>query len=404
MTHFNRLMLNLLMTTLATGQTPLFADEPNGLATPDFQQLWPEGAPDAKGDTPADQPAVWIYRPTARPNGTAVVICPGGGYAIHATDHEGVQPARFFNRMGVTAVVLRYRLSPYRHPVPLGDAQRAIRYLRHHAEDLEIDPHRIGIMGFSAGGHLTSTAVTHFDSGRKDSADPIEQHSSRPDFGILGYPVVSFVADYAHQGSGRNLLGNAATEEQLQELSNDQHVSTDTPPVFLFHTSEDGGVPPQNSLAFFTACHQAGVAAELHVYQQGPHGVGMGFGHPALQNWMHHAGTWLRQNSLLTSKKQVPVEGNVEINGKPLRWGSIAFQSDDQSLPVGWGMINKGRFNIPAKNGPVPGHYNVVVTDMGQIEPQPVAPDARVSEPVPVTVTEHPSSMNFTLEIMPSDK
>ncbi|MGV2337198.1 MAG UNVERIFIED_CONTAM: prolyl oligopeptidase family serine peptidase [Planctomycetaceae bacterium] len=196
--------------------------------------------------------------------------------------------------------------------------------MRAHAAEFQVDPQRVGIMGFSAGGHLTSTAVTHFDAGRADAEDVIERESSRPSFGVLGYPVVSFVADYAHRGSAKNLLGEGATEEQLRSLSNDQHVTKETPPVFLFHTSEDTGVPPENSLAFYAACHKAGVPAELHVYQQGPHGVGLAFEHPARQNWIGAVGVWLRQNSLLATGERQQVQGQVLKNGQPLAWGTVA--------------------------------------------------------------------------------
>ncbi len=347
-------------------------------AEPEFRLLWPEGAPGATGSADADKPGLWVYPAGAGANGAAVVICPGGGYAIHATDHEGVQPAKYFNSIGVTAFVLRYRLSPYRHPIPLGDAQRALRYVRAHAGEFAVDPQRVGIMGFSAGGHLTSTAVTHFDAGREDSQDPIERQSSRPSFGVLGYPVVSFVADYAHRGSAKNLLGEGATDEQLRSLSNDLHVTRETPPVFLFHTSEDTGVPPENSLAFYAACHKAGVPAELHVYQQGPHGVGLAFGHPALQNWIGAVGVWLRQNALLATGERQQVQGQVLKNGQPLAWGTVALQPVQGNQPTGWGLVRGGKFVIAKSGGVLPGEYDVVVTDMGAVAPGPTVDGAKV--------------------------
>ena len=352
----------------------------NGFADsqPEFKFLWPHGAPGATGDNDADKPGVWVYPAKGNPNGAAIVICPGGGYAIHATDHEGVQPARYFNSIGVTAFVLRYRLSPYRHPAPLHDAQRAIRFVRANAKEFGVDPHRVGIMGFSAGGHLTSTAVTHFDAGESSAVDPIDQQSCRPDFGILGYPVVSFVADYAHKGSAKNLLGDNPTDEQLNELSNDTQVTKETPPIFLFHTSEDTGVPPANSLAFYAACHKAGVSAELHIYQHGPHGVGLANEHPALANWIGAAGTWLRQNALLTNGKRVAVSGMVKLKGEPLKFGTIAFKPKDEHAPVGWAMIRNGQFAIPASSGPVAGLCNAAVTDMGAVAPEPTVDDAKL--------------------------
>lgn len=368
-------------------------------AEPEFRLLWPAGAPGAKGTADADKPGVWVYPAGAGSNGAAVVICPGGGYAIHATDHEGVQPARYFNSIGVTAFVLRYRLSPYRHPIPLGDAQRALRYIRAHAAEFGVDPQRVGIMGFSAGGHLTSTAVTHFDAGRADAEDPIERQSSRPSFGVLGYPVVSFVADYAHRGSAKNLLGEGATDEQLQSLSNDQHVTKETPPVFLFHTSEDTGVPPENSLAFYAACHKAGVPAELHVYQQGPHGVGLAFEHPALQNWIGAVGVWLRQNALLATGERQEVQGQVLKNGQPLAWGTVALKPVQGSQPTGWALVRGGKFVIAKSAGVLPGEYDVVVTDMGAVAPGPTVDGAKVlagAQRVTVHAGQNSVDLKFT--------
>ena len=368
-------------------------------AEPEFRLLWPAGAPGAKGTADADKPGVWVYPAGAGSNGAAVVICPGGGYAIHAIDHEGVQPARYFNSIGVTAFVLRYRLSPYRHPIPLGDAQRALRYIRAHAAEFGVDPQRVGIMGFSAGGHLTSTAVTHFDAGRADAEDPIERQSSRPSFGVLGYPVVSFVADYAHRGSAKNLLGEGATDEQLQSLSNDQHVTKETPPVFLFHTSEDTGVPPENSLAFYAACHKAGVPAELHVYQQGPHGVGLAFEHPALQNWIGAVGVWLRQNALLATGERQEVQGQVLKNGQPLAWGTVALKPVQGSQPTGWALVRGGKFVIAKSAGVLPGEYDVVVTDMGAVAPGPTVDGAKVlagAQRVTVHAGQNSVDLKFT--------
>jgi len=347
---------------------------------PEFRLLWPDGAPEAKGEADADRPGVWIYPAKENANGTAIVICPGGGYAVHATDHEGVQPARYFNSIGVTAFLLRYRLSPYRHPVPLSDAQRAIRMIRANAKEFGVDPARIGIMGFSAGGHLTSTAVTHFDNGDPAASDSVNQQSCRPDFGILGYPVISFVADYAHKGSGRNLLGEDASPDQLKSLSNDLNVTKDTPPIFLFHTSEDTGVPPENSLAFYAACHKVGVPVELHIYQEGPHGVGLAYQHPALQQWIGAAGTWLRQNGLLMNGKRHAFSGTVTVKGQPVKWGSIALKPRSANAPIAWGMIRNGKFSIGEKNGPADGQHEVIITHMGDVAPGPTTDGAKTLE------------------------
>lgn len=378
--------------TTATGLAGMAAEGP------EFRPLWPDGAPGAMGEGDADKPGVWIYPAGRNANGAAVVICPGGGYVVHATDHEGVQPARYFNSIGVTAFVLRYRLSPYRHPIPLQDAQRALRWIRAHAQEFSVDPQRVGIMGFSAGGHLTSTAVTHFDQGHPSAADPIDQQSCRPSFGILGYPVVSFVAEYSHRGSAKNLLGENPSEEQLQGLSNDTQVTKDTPPIFLFHTSEDQGVPPENSLAFYAACHKAGVPVEMHVYQQGVHGVGLAFGHPALENWISAAGTWLRQNGLLVALKRYPVKGEVKHNGEPLKWGSIALKPRDPNAPVAWAMIRNGQFGITAASGAVPGMYDVEVVDMGAVAPGPTTDGAvRLPRTITFSVAEAENMMSVDI-------
>ncbi len=285
-------MNRLLALLLVVNGSGLFAEEP---IAPDAQLLWPAGAPGAMGDAEADQPIVRVYAPQADKNtGAAVVICPGGGYGVLATDHEGSQVARYFQSIGVTGVVLRYRHAPYRHPIPLGDAQRAIRWVRAHAEPLKISPNRVGVMGFSAGGHLASTVSTRFDNGDPKADDPIDRLSCRPDFTILGYPVVSLSAEFAHGGSGNNLLGQDATDEQRRELSNELQVTERTPPAFLFHTSEDSGVDSQNSLAYYAALRAKGVPAELHVYQWGPHGVGLASADPVVGSCARDCGTGCR--------------------------------------------------------------------------------------------------------------
>jgi len=358
--------------------------------------LWPDQAPHANGESEKDQPAVWVYEASEPKTGTAVVICPGGGYAVHAVDHEGTQPARWFNRMGVTVFVLRYRLAPYRHPVPLLDAQRAVRYVRHHAADYGLNADRIGIMGFSAGGHLASTTATHFDSGDEDADDPIDRESCRPDFVILGYPVVSFQDDVTHRGSVRNLLGNAPDEEQLNLLSNELQVTEDSPPAFLFHTAEDTAVPVENNLRYFAACRAAGVPAELHVYQHGQHGVGLANQHPALSGWIAQAGNWLRQNGLLTSESTQPLRGVVTVDGKNLPWGSVALKSGNEHFPVGWSMVMRGKYSIPESAGIVPGEYTASIVDMGDVQPRPTVHDA---EPLARTITVQIEPGQETLDL-----
>lgn len=270
-------------------------------APPQEVPLWEAGAPGALGAEDADRPSLTIYRAARAATGTGVVVAPGGGYGNLAMDHEGRQVAAYFNAMGVSAFVLKYRLGPrYRHPIPLGDAQRAVRLVRHRAAELGVRPDRVGMMGFSAGGHLTASAGTTFDRGRADAADPIERASSRPDFLVLGYPVISFDPRITHAGSVRNLLGDAPDPALIERLSNERHVTADTPPTFLFHTTADTGVPPENSVRFYLALVRAKVPAELHIFENGPHGVGLALWDPALSAWPELLTSWLRGRGLLS--------------------------------------------------------------------------------------------------------
>ena len=245
--------------------------------------LWPNGAPGALGDADVDKPSLTIYVASQNKVPTGVVVCPGGGYVHLAMDHEGTQIAEWLNNLGISAFVLTYRLGPkYHHPIELGDGQRAVRYVRAHASEFGIDPHRIGIWGFSAGGHMASSVGTHFDAGHTDSADPIDRESSRPDFMILSYPVITFEEPYLHRGSRNALLGNNPDLALIELLSNERQVTKDTPPAFLFHTSDDPVVPVENSIAFYSALRKAGVPAEMHIYEHGPHGVGLAKKYPEL--------------------------------------------------------------------------------------------------------------------------
>jgi len=271
-------------------------------AEPQTILLWQNGAPGALGQGEDDQPTITVYRPWGHNlSGTAVIVVPGGSYGFLASNHEGRQVANWFNALGITAFVLKYRLGPrYHHPIELGDAQRAIRLVRSRAREFEISPDRIGMMGFSAGGHLASTAATHFDSGNPAAADPIDRAGSRPDFVILGYPVITLETPYVHAGSARNLLGDNPDPKLVEELSNERQVTPQTPPTFLFATSDDDVVPVENSVSFYVALHKAGVPAELHVFEKGPHGVGLALGNPALGEWPTLLANWLRQRGLLT--------------------------------------------------------------------------------------------------------
>lgn len=270
---------------------------------PQVISLWEGGAPGALGDADSDKPRITVYRAGRSAAGTGIIVAPGGGYAALALDHEGRQVAALFNAMGVSAFVLEYRLGPrYHHPTQLGDAQRAIRIVRARAEELGIGRDRIGMMGFSAGGHLTATAGTHFDEGKPDASDPIERVSSRPDFLILGYPVISFDPAIAHAGSVRNLLGDKPDPKLIELLSNELQVTAQTPPTFLFHTTADAGVPVENSVRFYLALRKAKVPAEMHVFENGPHGVGLALWDPALSTWPTLLSNWLRGRGLLTKR------------------------------------------------------------------------------------------------------
>jgi acetyl esterase/lipase len=292
-------LLTVLFFTNAAGAQPPTARPPLN-TTPVEIPLWEKGAPGALGTTEADTPTLTIYRARS-PVGTGIVVAPGGGYVALAMDHEGRQIAAFFNAMGISAFVLKYRLGPrYHHPIQLGDAQRAVRIVRSRAQEFGVATDRIGMMGFSAGGHLTATAGTHFDSGKPDSSDPIERAGSRPDFLILGYPVVSFDPEIAHKGSLRNLLGENPDPKLVESLSNELQVTAQTPPTFLFHTTADAGVPVENSVRFYLALRKAKVPAEMHLYENGPHGVGLALGDPALSTWPTVLTNWLRGRGLLT--------------------------------------------------------------------------------------------------------
>ncbi|MCC7422065.1 MAG: alpha/beta hydrolase [Planctomycetaceae bacterium] len=341
--------------------------------------LWPDGAPGRAGDDAGDKPWLWAY-PAAKETacGTAVVICPGGGYAIHAVDHEGTQVARWLNSFGVTAFVLKYRLAPrYRHPAPLQDVQRALQYVRSHAEKYGLSPKRIGVMGFSAGGHLASTAATHFDDGKADAADPVARVSSRPDFAVLAYPVITLTESFGHGGSKRNLLGDNPDPELAKFLSSEQQVTPRTPPTFLFHTGEDTGVPVENSLAFYAACRKHKVPAELHIYEFGPHGVGLAPGDPALSTWKERLHDWLRTSGLLADVTRAPVKGRVTLDGAPIKWAQIRFVPASKSAPIAFAPVRNGAYSLDAAHGPVVGTNSVEVISMGDVAPQPTTKDSQ---------------------------
>lgn len=270
--------------------------------------LWPKGAPGARGKEDADQPAMSLHLPPKdRATGAAVVVFPGGGYATQAMGHEGADIATWLNERGVAAFVVRYRLGHrYRHPAPLDDGKRAVRIVRSRAKTYGLDPSRIGVWGFSAGGHLAASVSTLFDDGdaragdarAKDPKDALDRVSSRPDFAILCYPVIHMDEPFVHKGSRQRLLGDAPSADLVWRLSLEKQVTPRTPPTFLFHTTADTAVPPENSVDYYLALRRAGVPAELHLYEHGKHGVGLAPTDPVLASWGPRLEDWLRGRAL----------------------------------------------------------------------------------------------------------
>jgi len=258
----------------------------------DSIKLWDASAPHTREGSNPVQPYLEPFVLSTSGTQAAVIICPGGGYAGRAA-HEGEPIARWLNGLGITAFVLHYRVFPDQHPVPLLDVQRAVRTVRARAEEFRINPDQIGVLGFSAGGHLAATAGTHFDTGIPHAVDLVDTYSCRPDFLILCYPVISFV-NFSHQGSVKNLIGSQPPEELMQQLSAERCVTKDTPPTFLWHTADDEAVPVDNSLLFAQALRGARVPVELHVYESGQHGLGLATGHPYASGWTQACAHWLR--------------------------------------------------------------------------------------------------------------
>jgi acetyl esterase/lipase len=268
--------------------------------------LWGETIPGPVSRDPKNVPTLTIQLADRdKASGTAVVICPGGGYSGRATNHEGTQIAEWLNQRGVHAFILKYRtvgesqIPAPLQPGPMLDVQRAIRTVRAQAKDYGVDPSRIGVWGFSAGGHLASTAATHFDAGDPAAEDPIDKVSCRPDFAILAYPVITMGVK-THGGSKANLIGKLPDEELVKFYSNETQVTAKTPPTFLFHTVQDKAVPIENSRMFKAACERAGVPVELIEYEEGQHGVGLGLTtNLPLAGWSVKLDEWLRKRGLL---------------------------------------------------------------------------------------------------------
>ncbi|TDG00392.1 alpha/beta hydrolase [Paenibacillus piri] len=255
--------------------------------------LWPDGTPNALGEGAEDKPTLVPYLAQTAEPAAAVIVCPGGGYARRA-DHEGEPVALWLNSLGISAFVIHYRVAPYKHPNPLLDAQRAIRTVRSRAGEWNVDKSRVGILGFSAGGHLASSAGTHYDHGRPDADDPIEREGCRPDLLILCYPVISF-GPYAHAGSRQNLLGEDAEQALVDEMSSENRVTEQTPPAFLWHTADDASVPVENSLLFASALGRNKVPYELHVFESGRHGLGLAAEQPGVRAWPELCADWLKR-------------------------------------------------------------------------------------------------------------
>jgi acetyl esterase/lipase len=286
-------VLGMVMATGALGQQAAAA----GDAAAKTILLWPEGAPGAMGDEDIDRPTLTVYLPTGvNATKTGVVVAPGGGYQHLSMEKEGSTVAEWLNARGVAAFVLKYRLGPkYHHPVELEDAQRAIRMVRANAAEYGIAPDHVGMWGFSAGGHLAATAGTKFDAGNPSAADLVERQGSRPDFLILAYPVITFEQPYVHAGSKKYLLGDDPDPALVQLLSAESQVTKDTPPTFLFTTTEDKTVPVMNSVMFYAALVKVGVPAELHVFQHGAHGAGLAAANPELSVWPELVAKWMRE-------------------------------------------------------------------------------------------------------------
>lgn len=254
-------------------------------------RLWQDKAPGAMGDSDKDIPTLTVSL-ASHPNGAVMIICPGGGYQ-YLSPREGMPIAKVFNADGITAFVLKYRYGPYHHPVEMEDVQRAIRTVRFHAKDWNLDPNRIAILGFSAGGHIASTAATHFDSGNADASDPVDRVNCRPDLAILIYPVITMTPPYMHVGSHNNLLGEHADPKLEKLLSNNLQVTKRTPPCFILTTADDRTVPVENSLLFAEACAKNHVPFELHIFEHGRHGFALGDDDPILRTWPRIAADWL---------------------------------------------------------------------------------------------------------------
>ncbi len=316
----------LLVGFAVTGLLPLVAQQSGSSApsivstAPDpalphgeIEYLWPDGAPGAVGNEEQDKPHLEIFRGYGPSPQTAVIVCPGGGYRSLAYPKEGTQIAEWLNLHGITAFVLTYRLTPrYHYPEPILDGYRSVRWVRARAEQYHVASDRIGMWGFSAGGHLVGMVGTHFDEGNPQAADPIDRVSDRPNFVISSYGGLTLQPGIAKPGAMTNLFVNPPTTEERNELSPDLHVTPRTPPFFLYATTPDQSVPVLSSVAFYAALIKAGVPAEMHIFQTGPHGTALGQSNPELAEWPRLLENWLRLNGWIAS----PV-ASVPTNAHP---------------------------------------------------------------------------------------
>jgi acetyl esterase/lipase len=291
-------LISILTPLLAQNQIiPLWQSDPPNYQETGEVTIWDTA--DIVRVRNVQKPDIAVYLPSKKnATGEAVVICPGGGYSILAYDWEGSDIARWLNSRGIAAFVLKYRLpgsasNIVAYKSPLLDAQRAMRMVRSNAEKWNIDPGKIGIMGFSAGGHLASTLSTHYDAGDPASADPVEQVSCRPDFSVLVYPVISFTEEFQHSGSRINLLGEDADKDLVRDYSNELQVTEDTPPAILIHSDDDKAVPVENSIVYFEALRANDVPSELHIYPYGGHGYSLAIGQGHLSTWPDRVIDWI---------------------------------------------------------------------------------------------------------------
>lgn len=285
---------------------------------PEVVALWPEGVPRAMPNAGPEileegrlrnvhNPTLTVYpAPADRRTGTAVIICPGGAYRRLAIEHEGTATAQWLNGLGVSAFVLKYRLVEYGHPAPLQDVLRAVRLVRTYASRWNTDPGRIGVLGFSAGGHLASTAGVLFDAPEGRTGAELDGVSARPDFLVLIYPVIVTDGPYAHKGSVSSLLGKSPPADLIARLSTERQVTKDTPPTFLVHGGTDETVPPENSVLFYRALRKAGVPAEMHLYQTGPHGFGLQPDNGPISEWPTRCAEWLAARGMLPRPAGAP--------------------------------------------------------------------------------------------------